>query len=262
MMNGMDDKIALTGLVMVAAPIGEADKRLVLLTKERGKVTVFARGARRPGNPFLAAANTFAFGTFFVQESRSAYRLAQAEIKNYFREISEDMESACYGSYFLEFADYYARENDAGTGLLQLLYAALRALLNPKLDNRLVRYVFELRAMTAGGEYPQVFQCARCGSKEDLCAFLPEKSSVLCRKCAAEVPGHVNVQESAVYAMQYVITAPVGRLFAFALSEQVMKEFVREIDDFRRRYIDRQFKSLEILDMMQHARNALYKDGH
>ena len=62
--------------------------------------------------------------------------------------------------------------------------------------------------------------------------------------------------------MQYVITAPVGRLFAFALSEQVMKEFVREIDDFRRRYIDRQFKSLEILDMMQHARNALYKDGH
>ena len=111
----MDDKIALTGLVLIAAPIGESDKRLVLLTRERGKVTVFARGARRPGNPFLAAANTFAFGTFYVKEARTAYQLVQTEIRNYFREITEDVEAACYGSYFLEFADYYARENDDGT---------------------------------------------------------------------------------------------------------------------------------------------------
>ena len=116
-MNGINDKISLTGMVLAAAPLREADKRLVLLTKEKGKVTVFARGARRPGNPFLAAANPFAFGTFQVQESGSAYRLIQVEIRNYFREISEDMESACYGSYFLEFADYYARENDDGAML-------------------------------------------------------------------------------------------------------------------------------------------------
>ena len=151
----MDDKIALTGIVLIAAPIGESDKRLVLLTRERGKVTVFARGARRPGNPFLAAANTFAFGTFYVKEARTAYQLVQTEIRNYFREITEDVEAACYGSYFLEFADYYARENDDGTQIIQLLYGALRAVLNQKLDRELIRYAFELRMMAAGGEYPQ-----------------------------------------------------------------------------------------------------------
>ena len=153
----MDDKIALTGLVLIAAPIGESDKRLVLLTRERGKVTVFARGARRPGNPFLAAANTFAFGTFYVKEARTAYQLVQTEIRNYFREITEDVEAACYGSYFLEFADYYARENDDGTQIIQLLYGALRAVLNQKLDRELIRYAFELRMMAAGGEYQNVW---------------------------------------------------------------------------------------------------------
>lgn len=61
--------------------------------------------------------------------------------------------------------------------------------------------------------------------------------------------------------MQYVISTPVERLFAFALSTQVKKEFIRLVEKFRRRYIDRDFKSLEILEIMRHTRNALYKDG-
>ena len=257
----MDDKIALTGIVLIAAPIGESDKRLVLLTRERGKVTVFARGARRPGNPFLAAANTFAFGTFYVKEARTAYQLVQTEIRNYFREITEDVEAACYGSYFLEFADYYARENDDGTQIIQLLYGALRAVLNQKLDRELIRYAFELRMMAAGGEYPQVFECAVCGAKHDLCASLTDKNSVLCRSCVSKVQRSTPVLESTIYTMQYVISTPVERLFAFALSAQVKKEFISLVEKFRRRYIDRDFKSLEILEIMRHTRNALYKDG-
>ena len=105
------------------------------------------------------------------------------------------MEAACYGSYFLEFADYYARENDDGTQIIQLLYGALRAVLNQKLDRELIRYAFELRMMAAGGEYPQVFECAVCGAKHDLCAFLTDKNSVLCRSCVSKVQRSTPVLE-------------------------------------------------------------------
>ena len=94
-------------MVLKAIPSGEMDKRLVILTKERGKVTAFARGARRPGSMLMACGRPFAFGQFTLYEGRDAYSLQSAEISNYFDELSTDVDETCYGSSFLDFSDYY-----------------------------------------------------------------------------------------------------------------------------------------------------------
>ena len=214
----MRDCVVVTGMVLRAVPSGEGDKRLVLLTRERGKITVFARGVRRPGSPFMAVGRPFVFGIFRLYEGRDAYNLQGAEISAYFQEFSEDMEGACYGSYFLEMAEYYSRENLDGTEILTLVYQSLRALLKKNIPNRLVRRIFELKMMVLNGEY-------------------------------TERPAF-SVSDSACYTWEYVIAAPLTKLYTFTVTDEVMEEFGRCVDAARKRFGYRDFHSLEILEIM------------
>lgn len=205
---------------MSAAPVGEYDKLVVLLTKERGKIRAFARGARRLNNPLMAAANVFAFGEFQLYEGRTAYSISQAAIRNYFGELMQDFEGACFGQYFLEFADYYTRENVDCMDYLRLVYQSLRALSVPSLPRLLVRYIFELKAMVYTGECPQTF----------------------------EQFDSWNLNPSTLYALQYVVASPVEKLYTFTLTDEVCQEFGRVVTWMRKRYVEQKFKSLEILE--------------
>ena len=211
----MRETVTLTGMVLSSMPVGEYDRRLVILTREEGKITAFARGARRPKSSLLAASNPFVTGQFSLIPGRDSYSLVQASVREYFTELSAKIPGVYYGFYFLEFASYYGREAVDGTDMLNLLFLALKALLSDRLDDRLVRRVYEFRLMTINGEY----------------APDPEKMSA-----------------SALNICRYIMTAPLEKVFNFSLEEPVLAELETLLDRHRSRVLDRRIKSLEILE--------------
>lgn len=215
----MQEFTEITGMVLKAEPIGEYDRRVVILTKEKGKISAFAKGARRPNSKLLAATNPFSFGVFRLYAGKSSYHIVDVEISNYFAGLREDFEGAYYGMYFLEVMDYYTRENNDDKEMLRLLYQSLRALQKQSLENGLVRCVFELKAMVVNGEFPGM-------------------------------PTEGVWEESTRYAVAYIASAPIEKLYTFAVTGKVLGELQKIADSYRIRYIDRSFKSLEILETL------------
>ncbi len=213
----MQDFVQVTGMVLKAIPVGEYDKALTILTKERGKLSAFARNARKPNNRFMAAANPFCFGEFKLYAGRNSYSISDAEISNYFEGLRLDLESAYYGMYFLEVADYYTRENNDEAEMLKLLYQSMRALLHKGLDNRLVRVIFECKAMAVNGEFPGV----------------PE--------------GRV-LSESAAYALKFIADSTVEKLYTFTVTKAVLSELQEVAGEYCERIWGHHFNSLRMLE--------------
>ena len=250
----MSDLITVQGVVISATPVGEYDKRIVLLTRERGKISAFAKGARRLNSPFMAAADPFVFGAFTLYEGRTSYNLNQVSVTHHFVELATMQPGVYYGYYFLELADYFGREGTDEKEMMNLLYVTVKALLNSQVDNRLIRCIYELRTMTEQGLCPQLFQCSVCGREiaaEEFSFFSQEQHGILCASCAMGRRETRRISSSALYAMRYIATAPMGKLYTFRVDSDILLELEQIIHLYTARNTDKKFKSLQILEVMK-----------
>ncbi len=236
-------------MILSAVPIGEYDKRIVILTKEKGKISAFVKGARRQNSPLMGVTNPFSFGEFELYEGRTSHNVLQAHILNYFMEFNTDFESAYYGFYFMELADYYTREYNDEKQMLKLLYQSMRALASGKIDRELVRYIFELKTLVIEGEAPEVFQCSNCGVKERKMMFSSRNHGFICEECQGLAQDGIPVGTSTAYTLQYIVSSSIEKLYTFRVSDEVLDELRRIMKQYMETHVGKKFKSLEILEM-------------
>ena len=240
------------GIILSSMPMGEYDKRVVILTLEKGKISAFAKGARRPHNGLLAATNTFVFGDFELYQGRHSYTIRQVEVVNYFSEFLKNLEAAWYGMYFLEIAEYFCKEGNDEKEMLKLLYQSLRALLSGKISYSLVRLVYEWKTFVINGLYPDVFQCSCCLKKLEQGYFDLKNFNIVCEECGKKDgkrrPEFIDISKSTMYTLQFIAGSTVERLYTFRVNDLVLNQMKEIIAVCKKKFIDKSLQSEMFLD--------------
>ena len=216
------EKFNTDGIVLKTSVTGEADLIVFVLTRTRGLIRAFAKGARGTKNKLHAGSSVFSYCDFSFTEKNGVFHVAEAEVKEVFFALRQEIGKMTLAQYFSEILLKTLPEGPADEEYLRLLLGALYYLCGDKKPILQIKAVYELRFAVISGYAPPVHACAVCG------AFQTEKmyfnclnGDLYCSACGspAEVP---EVPFSVVAAMRHVVFSPLEKAFSFQLNPELL----------------------------------------
>jgi len=185
---------------------GEADRMLVLYTRQRGKLQAVARGARKMRSRKAGHIEPFMHVTLQLAKARGAQIVTDAETLDAYQPLREDLLRTGYASYIIELLDKFTYQDESDNPLIfDLLTGTLsRIASNP--DAWLAVRFYEIRLLDSLGFRPQLFKCVNC--QEEIKAedqfFSPTQGGVLCPRCGAGLKGVWSVSQDALRYLRHL----------------------------------------------------------
>jgi DNA repair protein RecO (recombination protein O) len=165
----------------------ESDRIVTLVTREHGKVSAIARGARKSQKRFGAGLALFGMGEASLHERPGAELLTLEAFDGArgFPQLLLDVAKVAHGGYACELVRELVPPRQPEPEIFDLLVALL-AMLDEGAARAETLRVFELRVLDAVGLRPQLDACLVCGTEAldgEGQVFDVRKGGVVCGAC-------------------------------------------------------------------------------
>ncbi len=183
-----------TGVVLRTYKLGEADRIIVFLTEDNGKVRAVAKGVRKTMSKFGARLEPMSHVRLLLYRGRTVDGSAldivsQAESVEPLAPMLANLDRASQGMAVLEAADQLALEREPNPQLYRMVVGVLRTIASPGRPGPLVVPAFYWKLLAGEGLRPELDTCVRCGDGDvELVAFDLEEGGTLCRSCRSGGP--------------------------------------------------------------------------
>ena len=178
-------------IVLRVIDFSETSCVVTLMTRDFGKITALAKGARRPKSPFEAALDVLAICriVFLHKSSGAMDLLTEAKLERRFRSSSKELKRLYSAYYIVELLRSLTEERDPHPELYELACQAISAIDDPRfeiknIDAELIR--FELEMLKLLGHTPMLTKCVGCGKErttQNKVSFGLNAGGLLCHQC-------------------------------------------------------------------------------
>lgn len=244
--------IVTRGIVLRETETKEADKILTLLTADRGKISVIARGVRRKSCKYAACAQSLAWSEWTLYQKGDWYYANEGATLELFNGLRSDLDAMSLGFYFAELTEAVTTEETADDLLRHLLNGlyALSALHKPP---ALVKPAFEVKLLCLAGYEPLADSCAYCGRPDPEQPLLDVVQGVLrCRKCGVKESAlSMPLCKDSLAALRHIIYGDPKRLYSFKLGDDALRRLSGAAEAFAAAQLERSFRTLDFYKSLQ-----------
>lgn len=227
----------LTGIVLHRRDYGEADRLVTLLSPDRGKVVLLAKGARKITSRKAGHLELFTHVRLQVAQARTWDIITQAEALHNYPRLRESLPRMAHAYYMAELVLHFAPQDQADPPLFDLALETL-AYLNGSDNLLLVSRWFEAHLLRIAGFQPQLYVCIACHkplSAGEVNYWAPLEGGVLCPECrnARDGKALMPLPPRLLKLMRYLQV----HTFAQARTLPVSPETWRELETYMQGYL-------------------------
>ncbi len=195
--------VRVDAVVLRHSDYGEADRLLTLFTRQRGKMRVVAKGARKIASRKAGHIEPFTHVKLQLATGRDMFILTQADTVDAYLPLRDDLILTSHASYVLELLDRFTYEDETEHPTIFRLVTESLSRLASGADVWLVLRFYEMRLLDQLGFRPQLFECVNCGREiqaEDQ-FFSFSAGGVICPRCGQ---GLKHLHSISVEALKYL----------------------------------------------------------
>lgn len=245
--------IVTRGIVLRETETKEADKILTLLTAERGKLSVIARGVRRKSCKFAACAQSLAYSEWTLYQKGNWYYANEGSTLELWNGLRSDLDAMSLGFYMAELTESVTTEETPAAELLRHLLNGLYALSTLHKPPTLVKPTFEVKLLCLAGYEPLADSCAYCGCPDPEQPLLDVVQGVLrCRKCGVKESAlSMPLCRDSLAALRHIVYGDPKRLYAFKLGDEALRRLSGAAEAFVAAQLERSFRTLDFYKNLQ-----------
>ncbi|GAA0482608.1 DNA repair protein RecO [Salinibacillus aidingensis] len=237
------------GIVIRTQDYGESHKIVTLFTREKGKIGLMAKGAKKPKSQMAAITQPFVYGEFLIQPGRNLGTLYQGEITHFMRQIRENIVKTAYAAYLAELTDKVLENHSPDLFLYdQFIHTFER--LQTEENPEVIAMIYELKVFEKGGFAPELNQCVSCGRTEGITHFSVAEGGFLCTACA-HIDGHaLHLNEALFKLLRTIRYVKVERIGKISIKEENRRKLRQILDDYYDYYGGFYIKSRKFLKQL------------
>lgn len=237
-------------IVLKTIDFGETDRILTLLTRHFGKVSVVAKGIRKPTSRLAGHAEPLTHATYSLARGRNLDVLTGAESRALYRELREDLHGIAAGWYVAELADRFSVERSPSAPLFDLVESALRHLSAGHPPALVCRW-FDLQLLDRTGFRPELGRCIQCRAAptEVTNAWIVESGGLVCVTCApGQAQGLSALTVRALKSLRYLLVSNFEGASLLRVDAALAAELERHLRSFLQYVLDRDIHASRLLD--------------